>query len=170
MSLDRLWATWRSTYVKDATNANRRPEGSCVFCEFLQEEPSESNGIVARESDAVCILNAYPYGSGHLLILPIRHEASLGALSDEESEDLWRLARRAVAAVERAYEPDGVNLGANLGEAAGAGIPAHLHLHVLPRWNGDTNFMTSIGETRVLPESLEETWARVRAAWDAVAS
>ena len=111
-------------------------------------------------------MNAYPYGSGHLLILPRRHEAALMALSEDESDALWRTARAAVGTLERAYDPDGVNLGANLGEAAGAGIPAHLHLHALPRWSGDTNFMTSISETRVLPESLAETWDKVTGAWE----
>ena len=165
MSLGRLWATWRSDYVKDATAQNRAGRSGCVFCDLLTESPSPENGIIAKGDEAACILNAYPYGSGHLLILPLRHESSLTALNESEAAEVWSFSRRAVAAVEKAYGPDGVNLGANLGEAAGAGIPAHLHLHVLPRWSGDTNFMTSIGETRVLPESLEETWTKVRAAW-----
>ena len=100
-------------------------------------------------------------------MLPRRHVSSLGSLDEGEAIELWDLARRAVAAVDAAYRPEGINLGANLGEAAGAGIPAHLHLHVLPRWNGDTNFMTSIAETRVLPESLSTTWAKVAAAFGA---
>jgi len=166
MSLERLWAGWRSEYVKDATAQNRSlGEHGCVFCELLSQAPGPDNGVVVRGERAAVVLNAFPYGSGHLLILPLRHESSLGDLDEAEATELWAMARRAVAAVESAYGPDGVNLGANLGEAAGAGIPAHLHLHVLPRWSGDTNFMTSIAETRVLPESLSETWTRVRAAW-----
>jgi ATP adenylyltransferase len=165
MSLERLWASWRSEYVKDATAASREHRTGCVFCGLLAEAPSTESGVVAADELVACVLNAYPYGSGHLLVLPRRHEASLGALDPDEAEALWAMTRRAVAAVETAYGPDGVNLGANLGEAAGAGIPAHLHLHVLPRWAGDTNFMTSIAETRVLPESLAETWAKVTAAW-----
>jgi len=164
VSLDRLWASWRSTYVTDVT-LGRNHESGCVFCALLDEEPSTENGLVVANGLAAVLLNAYPYGSGHLLVLPRRHVAGLSELTDEEATALWSFARQAVAAVEEAYQPDGVNLGANLGEAAGAGIPAHLHLHVLPRWQGDTNFMTSIAETRVLPESLAETWAKVTAAW-----
>ncbi len=167
MALERLWADWRSSYVRDVTASSRHTSSGCVFCELSSMEPSEASGVVAADQWCFCVLNAYPYGSGHLLVLPKRHEGSLGALEEEEATALWSMARRAVAAVESAYGPDGVNLGANLGEAAGAGIPAHLHLHVLPRWAGDTNFMTSIAETRVLPEGLAETWQRVTAAWPA---
>ena len=164
MSLDRLWAAWRSAYVSDAT-LGRAHESGCVFCSLLDQQPSPESGVVVVTELTACVLNAYPYGSGHLLVLPRRHSARLDELSEPEAAALWSTARQAVAAVEAAYRPDGVNLGANLGEAAGAGIPAHLHLHVLPRWQGDTNFMTSIAETRVLPESLAETWAKVSAAW-----
>jgi ATP adenylyltransferase len=167
VSLERLWASWRSEYVQDATAASREHRSGCVFCGLIAEDASAESGVVALSDGAACVLNAFPYGSGHLLILPLRHEASLSALSDEEATALWAMARTAVKAVEAAYSPDGVNLGANLGEAAGAGIPAHLHLHVLPRWKGDTNFMTSIGGTRVLPESLADTWEKVTAAWPA---
>ncbi len=111
------------------------------------------------------VLNAYPYASGHLLVLPLRHEGALSDLVTEESQELWEAARQAVAAVEVAYQPDGANLGANFGRAAGAGIPDHLHLHVLPRWSGDTNFMTAVAGTRVIPESLEAAWKRLHAAW-----
>lgn len=165
MSLERLWASWRSEYVQDATAASREHRSGCVFCGLIAEGVSASSGVVALSDGAACVLNAFPYGSGHLLVLPLRHEASLSELSDVEADAVWAMARSAVRAVEAAYGPDGVNLGANLGEAAGAGIPAHLHLHVLPRWTGDTNFMTSIGGTRVLPESLDDTWAKVTGAW-----
>jgi diadenosine tetraphosphate (Ap4A) HIT family hydrolase len=164
MSLDRLWASWRSAYVADVT-LGRGHESGCVFCALLREEPSPESGLIVANELAACLLNAYPYGSGHLLVLPRRHVAGLSELTDDEAAALWALSRQAVRSVEQAYRPDGVNLGANLGEAAGAGIPAHLHLHVLPRWQGDTNFMTSIAETRVLPESLAETWVKVTAAW-----
>ena len=110
-------------------------------------------------------MNAYPYASGHVLVLPLRHVASLDACTDAESAELWAATRRAVAAIGTAYEPDGLNMGANLGRAAGAGIPGHVHLHVLPRWSGDTNFMTSVAETRVLPETLTLSWKRVTDAW-----
>ena len=165
MGLARLFAGWRSRYVQDVTASSRMVSSGCVFCELSNETPSAESGVVVVDETCFCVLNAFPYGSGHLLILPRRHESHLGSLSDSEAEALWAMARRAVAAVEAAYDPDGVNLGANLGEAAGAGIPAHLHLHVLPRWSGDTNFMTAIAETRVLPEPLAQTWERVMKAW-----
>ncbi len=139
--------------------------GSCVFCVLAEHGASAESGVVFVDDVSMCILNAFPYGSGHLLILPRRHESHLTSLDDFEADGLWRTARTAVRAIEQAYSPDGINLGANLGQAAGAGIPAHLHLHALPRWSGDTNFMTSIAETRVIPESLETTWHRVSTAW-----
>ena len=122
-----------------------------------------SSGVLFRNEATYVILNAFPYGSGHLLVLPRRHVADLQELSDDEYEQFFWTLRRTVRAVEAAYGPDGMNVGMNLGLAAGAGIPKHLHGHVLPRWTGDTNFMTSIGETRVLPESLQSTWQKVHA-------
>ena len=114
---------------------------------------------------SLVVLNAYPYASGHLMAVPLRHVGSLGDLSEEEAVELWAVARLGVAALEGAYGPDGFNLGANLGEAAGAGIPKHLHLHAVPRWSGDTNFMTAVADTRVLPETLVSSWERLSAAW-----
>ncbi|MEI7654283.1 MAG: HIT domain-containing protein, partial [Actinomycetota bacterium] len=129
------------------------------------QEVSGESGVIARGESCFVILNAFPYGSGHLLVLPRRHEGELSNLSESEFGELFVMIRRTAAAVERAYGADGMNIGFNLGSAAGAGIPQHLHAHVLPRWAGDTNFMSSIGETRVLPESLERTWQKIRAAW-----
>lgn len=176
VSLDQLWAGWRASYVSSvsepvgegAGDAGVPGEGggACVFCRILAASASEEERrIVHRGRQAVALLNAYPYSPGHLLVLPVRHLGSLSELDEEESVELWETARSSVEAIERAYRPDGVNLGANLGRAAGAGIPAHLHLHAVPRWTGDTNFMTSIAETRVLPESLGASWAKLRAAW-----
>ena len=129
---------------------------------MLAEEPvDESTGVIAKSELSFVVLNAFPYGSGHILILPRRHVSAIAELSDAEYEDYFLILRRSVAALEKAYGPDGMNIGMNLGQAAGAGIPKHLHGHVLPRWLGDTNFMTTIGETRVLPESLESTWQKV---------
>lgn len=165
MALDRLWADWRSSYVRDVTASKSAASSGCVFCDLATLAPAAAVGVVASDPHCFCVLNAYPYGSGHLLVLPKRHVAKLGGLSEDEATALWSMARKAVSAVEAAYGPDGVNFGANLGAAAGAGIPAHLHLHVLPRWSGDTNFMTSIAETRVLPESLAESWTRLSDVW-----
>ena len=111
------------------------------------------------------VLNAYPYTSGHVLVMPRRHVRELGDLTSEEAAGLWAAVHKGVAAVKAAYHPDGLNLGLNLGRAAGAGIPAHLHVHIVPRWLGDTNFMTATAEVRVLPEALPVSWQRLRAAW-----
>ena len=173
--MGRLDAHWRGDYIATATSHERtdRDRGldpttgeRCVFCAILVAgEPDEQTFVVARGSLAVCILNAFPYTSGHVLVMPTRHVGDLSALTGEEYEALFVLVRRATEAITRAYEPEGLNVGMNLGRAAGAGIPGHLHAHVLPRWNGDTNFMTSIAEARVVPESLTCTWEKLRAAW-----
>ena len=118
-----------------------------------------------RRGLVIGLLNAYPYTSGHLMVMPVRHVADLEELTADESAALWAAATDAVRAIKAAYRPEGINLGLNLGRAAGAGVPGHLHVHVVPRWNGDTNFMTTVAETRVLPESLGETDAKLRAAW-----
>lgn len=162
MALERLWAGWRGEYLDAAPPA----DDQCVFCRILSSaEPQETTHVVWRGSSAVALLNAYPYTAGHLLVLPVRHVADLDDLSGEEGAEVWSALISATAAVKAAYRPEGLNVGANLGRAAGAGLPGHLHLHCLPRWNGDTNFMTSLAETRVLPESLDVTWRRLRAAW-----
>lgn len=165
MTLDRLWAGWRNEYVAAASDATQDGE-ACVFCRILASgEPDELTYVLHRGERCFAILNAYPYTSGHLMVMPTRHVAELEDLEDDEADELFRLARQAAAAVKGAYRPGGMNLGANLGRAGGAGVPGHLHLHVLPRWAGDTNFMTAVAEVRVLPESLPATWAKLRAAW-----
>ncbi len=175
MSFDGLWAGWRSAYVGSVSHqdnpdgtpiADPSSEAECVFCRILNDTSGDADrGVVATTSLSVAILNAFPYASGHLLVMPRRHVSEIEDLSAGESTDLWALAQRGVAAVKRAYAPDGMNLGANLGRAAGAGIPRHLHLHVVPRWIGDTNFMTSVASVRVLPEPLDRTWEKLHAAW-----
>ncbi|MGO9856407.1 MAG: HIT family protein [Acidimicrobiales bacterium] len=167
MSLEHLWAGWRREYIEETTARERAgDESDCVFCRLAASgEPSEDNLVVWRGQLTFVVLNAYPYASGHVLVLPLRHVGSLGELTEAESAELWSATRRAVATIEAAYDPDGVNMGANLGRAAGAGLPSHVHLHVLPRWAGDTNFMTSVAETRVLPETLGLSWKRLTDAW-----
>jgi ATP adenylyltransferase len=125
----------------------------------------ESNYIVHRGKHCIVILNAYPYTSGHCMVMPVRHVGTLVDLNADEATELWSLVTHASAALGSAYAPEGINVGANLGRAAGAGIPGHLHVHLVPRWNGDTNFMTAIAETRVVPESLASSWRKLRAAW-----
>ena len=171
MSLENLWAGWRHDYIQEATE-RERADGvasdplSCVFCRLAESgPPSLDNLVVWRGEWSFVVLNAYPYGSGHVLVLPLRHVGALGDLTDLESAEIWAATLDSVTAIEKAYEPDGLNMGANLGRAAGAGIPDHVHLHVLPRWSGDTNFMTSIASTRVMPETLQATWTKLREAW-----
>lgn len=167
MTLDRLWAGWRSDYVADTSEMGPGDDG-CVFCRILDSgEPDETTKVIARQGGVVVVLNAYPYTSGHLLVLPERHVGELEELTGDEHTLVWGAAATAVRALKAAYRPDGINLGANLGRAAGAGIPGHFHLHLLPRWIGDTNFTTTVAEARVLPESLDVTWRRLRDAWPA---
>jgi ATP adenylyltransferase len=143
-------------------------EHGSVFTRILDSGlTDEESRIVHRGELVFSILNAYPYGTGHLLVMPYREVGALPDLTPEESSELWAEVQDAVRAVTAAYRPDGVNVGFNLGEAAGAGVPDHLHAHVLPRWHADSNFMTSVAEARVLPEALGATWEKLRAAWEA---
>ena len=162
-----MWAGWRTAYVAAAGNGELVGEGS-VFRRILASGLSdEESYIVWRGEQTFAILNAYPYTSGHVLVMPYREVAELEGLDDAEASELWAGVRAGVVAVKKAYGAQGVNVGINLGEAAGAGVPSHLHVHVLPRWSADSNFMTSIAETRVLPEPLPTTWRKVRDAWPA---
>ncbi len=169
MALEQLWAGWRDAYVNEATEVERSGiDDACVFCAIAESgPPSPDNGMVWRGDLTFAVLNAYPYASGHLLVLPLRHISGLEELTGEESSELWATTQAAVRALTGAYTPDGLNIGANLGRAAGAGIPRHLHLHVVPRWSGDTNFMTSVAGVRVIPETLPGAWEKVTAAWPA---
>jgi ATP adenylyltransferase len=171
-ALDRHWAGWRSDYINsafagDAGVAGSAPEGEgSLFERILHSgDPDEVTYVLHRGPHTFAILNAYPYNSGHLMVLPNRAVADLEALTADESTALWGMVTQAVTAIKAAYQPQGVNVGINLGHAAGAGVPDHLHVHCLPRWFGDTNFVTTIAETRVLPEPLTVTWERLRAAW-----
>ncbi len=169
-ALARLWAGWRSGYIARITtdDAEVRPdeEGRSLFERILHSGlPDDETYILWRGSGCFAVLNAFPYGSGHLMVLPNAAAPDLADLAPEVAAELWIGVQAAVAAVRSVYEPDGVNVGVNLGAGAGAGIPDHLHVHVLPRWSGDTNFMTAVAETRVLNEPLAVTWAKVREAW-----
>ena len=165
MTLERLWAGWRSTYVSDFGSAGE--DGGCVFCRLLDHGDDREAFVVRRFETCAVVLNAYPYGSGHCMVMPIRHAGQLEELAEPELSELWRVVTDGVRAVKAAYSPGGVNVGANLGPAAGAGLPGHLHVHVLPRWEGDTNFMTAVAETRVLPEPLSVTYDKLTKAWPA---
>lgn len=171
MTLGRLWAGWRMAYVsaageQDAPETSGGDVAGCVLCRIVAgDEPDDQTHVVRRTASWVAVLNAFPYASGHLMVVPVRHVGELEELSDGEAAALWRGVTGSVVALKSAYRPEGINVGFNLGRAAGAGIPGHLHAHVVPRWNGDTNFMTALAEVRVLPEALPDTWARLRRAW-----
>lgn len=157
--MDRLWSPWRSEYISSGD-----PEsGKCVFCE-IQERPDqdESSLVIHRASHCFIVLNRYPYTSGHLLIVPNEHVGELAAAAKEITDEMMDLTKRSQAALRDIYQPDGFNVGMNLGKAAGAGIADHIHIHILPRWVGDSNFMTTVGETRVLPEDLATTYKKLR--------
>jgi ATP adenylyltransferase len=166
VTLERLWAGWRADYIDSVTGEATRAPDECLFCALAAGAPDDA-GIVARDDRTFAVLNAFPYTSGHLMVAPVRHEANLEDLTPDDAGALMAMVQRATVALKAAYRPDGVNVGMNLGRAAGAGIPDHLHVHVVPRWVGDTNFMTSVAEVRVLPEALPTTLERVRAAWPA---
>lgn len=152
--LNHLWAPWRMQYVTKADDI----EG-CVFCACLQEGGDEANGILARARHSFVILNAFPYSSGHLMIVPYEHQNDLSCLPPEALAEMMTLAQIAVRVLHEQLRTEGANIGMNIGKAAGAGVKDHLHLHVVPRWAGDTNFMTTLSETRVVPQSLPDTWA-----------
>jgi ATP adenylyltransferase len=154
--MDRLWSPWRFEYIRAADQAL-----SCVFCDVLQQDRDDENFVLFRGSDAFVILNLFPYTSGHLLVVANRHISSLGEASAQELHEIIHLSRQCEIALRREYHPDGYNLGFNIGRAAGAGVEHHLHLHVLPRWVGDSNFVSVVGETRVLPEELPVTHKRL---------
>ena len=142
------------------------PKTTCIFCKVLEQTDDEDNLLVSRGLKAFVILNRYPYTSGHLMIVPFAHQSSLELLDTATRAEMMELMNHAVEVLRAVYHPQGFNLGANIGELAGAGIADHVHLHVVPRWGGDTNFMTALGNTRVIPESLEETYRRVRTGWE----
>jgi ATP adenylyltransferase len=157
--MDHLFSPWRYAYV-----TSKAEDAGCVLCRMAGGDGSRDEEwfVVARARHHFVVLNLYPYNSGHVMIVPYRHVARLSDLGDDALAELARLAARAETALGEVYRPDGLNVGINLGRAAGAGIADHLHLHVVPRWSADTNFVTVAGETRVLPEDLHETWRKLR--------
>jgi ATP adenylyltransferase len=166
--MDFLWSPWRYRYVtgqepsKPGQGTRKSGEKGCVFCDKLADNHDEANLVLYRGRHSFILLNLYPYCSGHVMVAPNAHIGSLGAADDATWAEISTLAKRVEAAIQQAYHPDGVNLGMNLGASAGAGIADHIHMHLLPRWQADTNFMTTIGETRVLPESLDETYRKLK--------
>ena len=158
--MDYLWTPWRYQYITGST-----PCG-CVFCAAAQNPDDRASFIVHRARLNFVILNRFPYTNGHVMIVPFAHVASLQEAAEETLIEMTLLARQTETHLRAIYRPDGMNVGMNLGQSAGAGIAGHIHLHMLPRWTGDTNFMTVTGETRVLPEDLPVTWERLRTAFE----
>jgi ATP adenylyltransferase len=159
--MERLWSPWRLEYVQAARDES---EG-CLFCDKAALGDDEAAYIVARGDLSFVMLNAYPYNPGHLMVAPVRHVGELEELGEEELADASRLIQRSIRALKEVSGPQGFNLGMNLGRVAGAGVADHLHWHVVPRWDGDTNFMPVVGETKVLPELLSGTYAKLRSAF-----
>lgn len=158
--MDRLWSPWRSEYIASAGDADATV---CIFCKLRAEPDNDAaNFVLHRASHNFVVLNRYPYISGHLLIVPYEHVGELDAAAKATTDELMDLTKRSQTALREVYRPDGFNVGMNLGRSAGAGISDHIHIHILPRWSGDTNFMTTVAEARVLPEDLATTYEKLR--------
>lgn len=160
--MDRVYAPWRSVYLMGDAKT------SCLFCDFADDSEDRRNLILERGAHWYIVINRYPYTTGHLMVVCNRHVEKFSDLSEAESAEVTKLIARCERAVEHAYGPDGINVGANLGRSAGAGIVGHLHIHVVPRWQGDTNFMSAVGETRVVSEDLADTYDRIKGALEAL--
>ncbi len=155
-----LWSPWRMSYIQLP-----KSKDECVFCTALTQNEDSENYILYRAKYSFVILNRYPYTSGHLMVIPFSHVSNLNDLDKETRTEMFELLNYSTEVVKEIYQPEGFNLGANIGEAAGAGIEAHVHLHIVPRWIGDTNFMSSTANTRVIPEALEDSFQRIKEVW-----
>ena len=158
---DRLWAPWRIEYIKGPK------DGDCIFCSALAADDDAARYVLHRGERCFVMLNAYPYTNGHVMVSPNEHLSSLEELREEALLELMKLTQRSQAAIREAYGPEGFNIGVNQGKVAGAGVEDHVHLHVVPRWGGDTNFMPVVGDVRVLPQNLEDSYGQLRAAFAA---
>jgi ATP adenylyltransferase len=155
--MDILWTPWRYTYIKSADDSQ-----GCIFCDKPKENDDEKNLIVHRGKYCYIILNAFPYTNGHVMVVPFAHEDQLQKLDSSMATEMMALTQKTESVLRELYRPEGINLGMNIGKAAGAGVAGHVHMHVLPRWTADANFMSVIGETRVLPEDLATTYMRMK--------
>jgi ATP adenylyltransferase len=162
VATQRIWAPWRLEYVKDAS---KDKESECIFCAAIGSDDDEANLVVHRGELCFVILNKFPYTNGHLMVAPYEHVSTLQALEPETTMEMMALAQRGMTALESSYSPHGYNVGVNQGRVAGAGVEHHIHMHVVPRWGGDTNFMPVLGDTRVMNQTLEDSYATVREAF-----
>jgi len=158
--MHRIWSPWRMKYIEEGSTDNE-----CPFCRAYSGSDDQQNLVIFRGEKAFVMLNRYPYSTGHILILPVLHQDKLSELDQESRAEMMELINQAGDALQAVYGPEGMNVGLNLGAAAGAGIPKHLHWHIVPRWVGDTNYMTTVGGVRVLPEALEDTYQKVLSSW-----
>lgn len=156
--MKRIWAPWRMTYIRKAAKGT----DPCFFCAYLKSRADRKNLVLERGRTCFAVMNLYPYNTGHLLIAPRAHKGRLTGLTKAERAELMDLTIRMQRVLDRALRPDGYNIGINLGRPAGAGVPGHVHQHIVPRWNGDTNFMAAVGDTKVMPQSLEELYDRLQ--------
>lgn len=159
--MKRLFSPWRMKYIQ---NTKSKDEG-CIFCDALKKHDNEVNLVIARGTTSFALLNLFPYTSGHMMVAPFDHKTNLDELTPQSRGEMMELVSLCIVVLKKVYNPQAFNVGANIGEAAGAGVPGHVHLHIVPRWAGDTNFMSTVGEVRVLPESIDQTYSRIRAAW-----
>ncbi|MBO8128292.1 MAG: HIT domain-containing protein [Peptococcaceae bacterium] len=167
--MDRLWAPWRSKYV---TSAAKTADPECIFCQKFNDnhEKDAENLVLARTERCFVLMNLYPYNNGHLLVAPQRHVGDMTELAQDEMTELFEVTSWMLTVLRRAFNPDGFNVGINVGRVAGAGIPGHFHIHIVPRWNGDTNFMPVLGDVKVISESLDDTYRKLKAAMEEVRS
>lgn len=159
--MENMWSPWRMKYITD----NEKP-GDCIFCSYPKMKDGIENLIVHRGESAYVILNRYPYTSGHVMVVPFQHVASIEELTPTIRGEIMEMVNETIGVLRKVYQPEGFNIGINMGSAAGAGIAEHAHVHIVPRWAGDTNFMSITGETRVIPEDMQVTFDRITKGWD----
>ena len=166
--MEKIFAPWRMQYILSNSESEDKTPDGCIFCVFPKLSEDEKRLIIERGKSCFVIMNAYPYNPGHLMVVPYRHTSDFTSLTAEELAEAFALVQKSIKALNTLIQPHGFNIGVNLGRTAGAGIDQHLHIHIVPRWNGDTNFMPVTGETRVISESLQSTYSRLTAIWKTI--
>lgn len=159
--MERIWAPWRGEYIEDSIKGHK----SCVFCEIQKTPPSKENLLVFKNDYAMVVMNKFPYNNGHILVMPLKHVVSFDELSENEFIELNNLLKKAIRVIKKVYSPEGLNIGLNMGRVSGAGIDKHIHYHVVPRWNGDTNFMPVTGQTKIISEHIISSYEKIKKAF-----